>query len=1072
MSKLILLALAAWTAAAQTQIDLRSQAKRVDFTEAGYTKPLKTGTALPAHCSIGEMFFKSDAPAGANVYGCAATDTWTAQGGLVSENCWDDPNDKTLKCRDAGGNIHAAVQTTTQGAPNQWVDYITPAGMPHTSQPTAAAVGAVADPGANGIPYRSAAGAAAPANADHLSRPLTCEDTGNANAYACDLLPAISGYTAGTSYWFKSNSTNTGSATLNLNRLGARPIVKQSNKTLAAGDIQAGQWVMVTFDGIAMQMQSQTANAASGAIATVFGRTGAVAPQAGDYTTAQVTESGNLYFTNPRAQQAFSYPGTVKLSAGALDCPTCVTTATAADTDLSGSFPHLNVVRLQGRSVAATQPADQQYLAWNSSASRWEPKTLSAAPVASIFGRTGAIAQQTGDYSFPQIAGSVSTGQLPPSAMRTDRSNSIAAGTTQDFSAADHTLPMKSGPAASLPAACQPGEAYFATDAAAGNNVYGCTAANAWTVQGAAMSVKSDGIPVGSRATTNYVTGPGLMSVISDSGSEIEVLSALDTAAVQTQFGEQSGTALYCVSGSASATDFQCSLIPSAAEYAPGMVLHWQPDVSGAGGPTTINVDGLGAKPLKLPDGAGDPGPADIIAGRLYEVWYDGATFRFLQTAATVASGLADPGGNGVVYRNGAGATARATANEMSGPSYCLATGAGGTYACDLNPALTGYTAGTTYWFQASGANSGPATINFNLLGSKAIKKRFDQELEADDIVAGQLVTLTYDGTAMQMMSPTASAAGAVGSVFGRTGAVTASAGDYTTAQVTESGNLYFTDDRARAAVTWGALSGKPAAFAPAGHAASHQNGGGDEIATAAPAANAIPKAGASGRLAAGWLPLPGGSSIGGVQAGDCSSVGFVQKINADGSVSCASGGQGGQASARTWTYFWQGAAQAGATGFAVNLPAAGAPVFANSGGTRPIATLEWPAGQSAYYSWWTFILPAGYPSNGPISYALETRSADSTNYANVYLGVACGGAAVVDNPAIVETAAIQIQAAASNGRTVRTGSITPGSGGLPACAAGDRVWINLRVDANVAGHVMTQPFDLISALFSVQGGL
>ncbi|MBZ5580702.1 MAG: hypothetical protein LAQ30_00605 [Acidobacteriia bacterium] len=333
-------------------------------------------------------------------------------------------------------------------------------------------------------------------------------------------------------------------------------------------------------------------------------------------------------------------------------------------------------------------------------------------------------------------------------------------------------------------------------------------------------------------------------------------------------------------------------------------------------------------------------------------------------------------------------------------------------------------------------------------------------------------MTLTYDGTAMQMMSPTASAAGAVGSVFGRTGAVTASAGDYTTAQVTESGNLYFTDDRARAAVTWGALSGKPAAFAPAGHAASHQNGGGDEIATAAPAANAIPKAGASGRLAAGWLPLPGGSSIGGVQAGDCSSVGFVQKINADGSVSCASGGQGGQASARTWTYFWQGAAQAGATGFAVNLPAAGAPVFANSGGTRPIATLEWPAGQSAYYSWWTFILPAGYPSNGPISYALETRSADSTNYANVYLGVACGGAAVVDNPAIVETAAIQIQAAASNGRTVRTGSITPGSGGLPACAAGDRVWINLRVDANVAGHVMTQPFDLISALFSVQGGL
>ena len=44
--------------------------------------------------------------------------------------------------------------------------------------------------------------------------------------------------------------------------------------------------------------------------------------------------------------------------------------------------------------------------------------------------------------------------------------------------------------------------------------------------------------------------------------------------------------------------------------------------------------------------------------------------------------------------------------------------------------------------------------------------------------------------------------AAAVSSVFSRTGAVTAQSGDYTTAQVTESGNLYYTDARARAAIT------------------------------------------------------------------------------------------------------------------------------------------------------------------------------------------------------------------------------------------------------------------------------
>jgi hypothetical protein len=39
-------------------------------------------------------------------------------------------------------------------------------------------------------------------------------------------------------------------------------------------------------------------------------------------------------------------------------------------------------------------------------------------------------------------------------------------------------------------------------------------------------------------------------------------------------------------------------------------------------------------------------------------------------------------------------------------------------------------------------------------------------------------------------------------------------------------------------------------------HAASHQNGGGDEVATVTAGANAIPKAGAGGKLDVGWVPL------------------------------------------------------------------------------------------------------------------------------------------------------------------------------------------------------------------------
>ena len=62
---------------AQTRIDLRTQASSVvDFGTATFTRPIRTGTALPAACDTGELFFKSNAPAGANVYACVSRNAW------------------------------------------------------------------------------------------------------------------------------------------------------------------------------------------------------------------------------------------------------------------------------------------------------------------------------------------------------------------------------------------------------------------------------------------------------------------------------------------------------------------------------------------------------------------------------------------------------------------------------------------------------------------------------------------------------------------------------------------------------------------------------------------------------------------------------------------------------------------------------------------------------------------------------------------------------------------------------------------------------------------------------------
>ena len=77
----LLAGLLAAAASGQTEIDLNSQSRNVDFTGASSTKPLQSGTTLPGTCTVGQMFFKNSAPAGQNVYACTALNAWTLETG-------------------------------------------------------------------------------------------------------------------------------------------------------------------------------------------------------------------------------------------------------------------------------------------------------------------------------------------------------------------------------------------------------------------------------------------------------------------------------------------------------------------------------------------------------------------------------------------------------------------------------------------------------------------------------------------------------------------------------------------------------------------------------------------------------------------------------------------------------------------------------------------------------------------------------------------------------------------------------------------------------------------------------
>jgi hypothetical protein len=88
--------------------------------------------------------------------------------------------------------------------------------------------------------------------------------------------------------------------------------------TFAGISFEVGDWIISS--GSAWQKIDNT-----DAVSSVFGRTGNVVASNGDYTTAQVTESGNLYYTDGRARGALSFvagSGAYNSSTGVITIPT------------------------------------------------------------------------------------------------------------------------------------------------------------------------------------------------------------------------------------------------------------------------------------------------------------------------------------------------------------------------------------------------------------------------------------------------------------------------------------------------------------------------------------------------------------------------------------------------------------------------------------------------------------------------------------------------------------------------------------------------------------------------------
>lgn len=84
-------------------------------------------------------------------------------------------------------------------------------------------------------------------------------DAEASDTYVITLSPAPTAYATGQVFHFKANTLNTAGATLNVNSLGAKTLVKKYNIALETGDILANQIVTVVYDGTNFQVLSKLA---------------------------------------------------------------------------------------------------------------------------------------------------------------------------------------------------------------------------------------------------------------------------------------------------------------------------------------------------------------------------------------------------------------------------------------------------------------------------------------------------------------------------------------------------------------------------------------------------------------------------------------------------------------------------------------------------------------------------------------------------------------------------------------------------------------------------------------------
>lgn len=125
----------------------------------------------------------------------------------------------------------------------------------------------------------------------------TATDTGTANAYVCSFKPTITALTDGLKLSFQAAHANTGASTLNVNGLGAEPILGGAHQALQGGEIIAGGKIQVVWSSAlsSFVLLEQTGGAAQVAPATESEHAMQLGQATGRLLNVQVFTSSGTY---------------------------------------------------------------------------------------------------------------------------------------------------------------------------------------------------------------------------------------------------------------------------------------------------------------------------------------------------------------------------------------------------------------------------------------------------------------------------------------------------------------------------------------------------------------------------------------------------------------------------------------------------------------------------------------------------------------------------------------------------------------------------------------------------------